>query len=44
MSSRSYHLHELEIARSLEDSRRVMPEIGAQRRRVLDLGCDRGRH
>ena len=42
MSSRSYHLHELEIARSLEDSRRVMPEIGAQHRRVLDLGCGAG--
>lgn len=42
MSSRSYHLHELEIARSLEDSRRVMPQIGPQHRRVLDLGCGAG--
>ena len=42
MSTRAYHLHELEIARSLDDSRRVMPEIRAQHRRVLDLGCGAG--
>ncbi|MCB0205774.1 MAG: hypothetical protein KDH89_13210 [Anaerolineae bacterium] len=42
MSTRAYHLHELEIARSLDDSRRVMPEIRPQHRRVLDLGCGAG--
>ncbi|MEZ4769786.1 MAG: class I SAM-dependent methyltransferase [Caldilineales bacterium] len=42
MSTRAYHLHELEIARSQEDSRRVMPEIRPQHRRVLDLGCGAG--
>lgn len=42
MSTRAYHLHELEIARSLDDSRRVMPRIGPQHRRVLDLGCGAG--
>lgn len=42
MNSRDYHLYELEIARSLEDSRRVMPKIGPQHRRVLDIGCGAG--
>lgn len=42
MSTRAYHLHELEIARALGDSQRVMPRIGPQHRRVLDLGCGAG--
>ncbi len=42
MSTRAYHLYELEIARSLDDGRRVMPRIGPQHRRVLDLGCGAG--
>ena len=42
MSTRAYHLHELEIARSLDDSRRVMPQLTSQHRRVLDLGCGAG--
>lgn len=42
MSSRDYHLLELSIARSLEDSRRVMPLIPEGCQRILDVGCGAG--
>jgi ubiquinone/menaquinone biosynthesis C-methylase UbiE len=42
MSTREYHLRELEIARSPNDPRRVMPVILPKRRRILDVGCGAG--
>ena len=40
--SHAYHLMELDIARSPDDPRRVMPVMPATCRRVLDVGCDAG--
>ena len=37
-----YHLLELQIACNPADSRRVMPKIGPQHRRILDVGCGAG--
>ncbi len=42
MTSREYHLRELEIARSPDDPRHVMPVIPPGRRRILDIGCGAG--
>lgn len=42
MSSREYHLRELEIARSPDDPRHVMPAILPRHRRILDVGCGAG--
>lgn len=40
--SHAYHLMELDIARSPDDPRRVMPVMPATCRRVLDVGCGAG--
>lgn len=40
--SDSYHLAELSIAQSADDSRRVMPVILPRHRRILDVGCGAG--
>ena len=37
-----YHLLELEIARSPDDPRCVMPELRPSYRAVLDVGCGAG--
>lgn len=42
MSSREYHLRELEIAQSPDDPRHVMPLILPRHRRILDIGCGAG--
>lgn len=42
MSSRDYHLRELEIAQSPDDPRHVMPLILPRHRRILDIGCGAG--
>lgn len=42
MSTRDYHLRELEIARSPNDPRHVMPVIQPKHRRILDVGCGAG--
>ena len=42
MSTREYHLRELEIARSPKDPRHVMPAILPKHRRILDVGCGAG--
>ena len=42
VDSRAYHLVELDIARSLDDPRRVMPVIPSECRRILDVGCGAG--
>ena len=42
MSTREYHLRELEIARSPNDPRHVMPAILPKHRRILDVGCGAG--
>ena len=42
MSSKDYHLRELEIARSPGDPRHVMPAILSRHRRILDIGCGAG--
>jgi ubiquinone/menaquinone biosynthesis C-methylase UbiE len=42
MTSRDYHLREMEIARSPGDPRHVMPAILPQHRRILDIGCGAG--
>jgi ubiquinone/menaquinone biosynthesis C-methylase UbiE len=38
----AYHVLELQIASDPVDSRRVMPTIGAQHRRIVDVGCGAG--
>ena len=38
----AYHLLELQIASNPADTRRVMPAIGRDMRRVLDVGCGAG--
>lgn len=42
MTTREYHLRELEIARSPGDPRHVMPEVLPKHRRILDVGCGAG--
>lgn len=42
MSTRAYHLTELQIAHSPDDPRHVMPTIRADHRRVLDVGGGAG--
>jgi SAM-dependent methyltransferase len=42
MSTRAYHLMELEIARDSADPRRSLPELRPHHRRVLDIGCGAG--
>lgn len=42
MSTREYHLRELEIARAPNDPRHVMPAILPKHRRILDVGCGAG--
>jgi ubiquinone/menaquinone biosynthesis C-methylase UbiE len=42
MSSREYHLRELDIAQSPDDPRHVMPVILPRHRRILDIGCGAG--
>lgn len=42
MTSRDYHLRELEIAQSPDDPRHVMPGILPRHRRILDIGCGAG--
>lgn len=42
MTTREYHLRELEIARSPGDPRHVMPAILPKHRRILDVGCGAG--
>jgi ubiquinone/menaquinone biosynthesis C-methylase UbiE len=42
MSTRDYHLRELEIAQSPGDPRHVMPAILPRHRRILDIGCGAG--
>jgi ubiquinone/menaquinone biosynthesis C-methylase UbiE len=43
VSSTDYHLKELKIALSPMDPRRVLPEIGLEAERVLDVGCGVGK-
>jgi ubiquinone/menaquinone biosynthesis C-methylase UbiE len=38
----AYHVLELQIAANPADSRRVMPAIRAEHRRILDVGCGAG--
>lgn len=38
----AYHVLELQIASNPADTRRVMPVIGAEHRRILDVGCGAG--
>jgi len=40
--SEAYHLLELQIACNPADTRRVMPKIRPQHRRILDVGCGAG--
>lgn len=42
MSSRDYHLRELQIAQSPNDPRHVMPAIEPRHRRILDVGGGAG--
>ena len=42
MAVGSYHLLELQIASDPADSRRVMPAIRSEHRRILDVGCGAG--
>jgi SAM-dependent methyltransferase len=41
-NSPEYHLAELAVARSTDDPRRILPDIPAAARRVLDIGCGAG--
>ncbi|MEA3335014.1 MAG: class I SAM-dependent methyltransferase [Chloroflexota bacterium] len=42
MSSRDYHVKELNIAQNPDDPRHVMPIIGPDHWRILDVGCGAG--
>jgi len=42
MAVDNYHLHELCIAKTAGDPRRILPPVGKEDRRVLDLGCGAG--
>lgn len=42
MTSKAYHLQELEIARNHDDPRHIMPPISAQQEKILDVGCGAG--
>ena len=42
MSSEAYHLEELEIAKRLDDARRIVPPMDEGHRRILDIGCGVG--
>ncbi len=42
MSEIAYHIGELEIARSVNDTRRIMPELPESFESILDLGCGIG--
>lgn len=37
-----YHLAELELARSAQDPRRILPDIPQDAKRILDIGCGAG--
>lgn len=37
-----YHLAELELARSVRDPRRILPDIPQNAKRILDIGCGAG--
>jgi ubiquinone/menaquinone biosynthesis C-methylase UbiE len=41
-NSPEYHLAELALARATNDPRRILPDIPADARRVLDIGCGAG--
>ena len=41
-NSPEYHLAELALARATSDPRRILPDIPAGARRVLDIGCGAG--
>lgn len=42
MSEIAYHLGELEIARNVDDARRILPELPETFESILDLGCGIG--
>ncbi|HKQ80565.1 MAG TPA: methyltransferase domain-containing protein [Blastocatellia bacterium] len=42
MSEIAYHLRELEIARTVDDARRILPELPEAFESILDLGCGIG--
>jgi ubiquinone/menaquinone biosynthesis C-methylase UbiE len=42
MSEIAYHLGELEIARTVDDARRILPELPEMFESILDLGCGIG--
>jgi ubiquinone/menaquinone biosynthesis C-methylase UbiE len=42
MDSHTYHLEELSIAGDPDDPRRVMPPVGENHQRILDVGCGAG--
>src|SRR5215211_7883206 len=42
MDSSHYHRLELSIATDPADPRRIMPQIDARHRRILDVGCGAG--
>src|SRR5262245_7954626 len=42
MSEIAYHVGELEVARTLNDPRRVMPTLPDQYQSILDVGCGAG--
>ncbi len=42
MSEMEYHLREAQIARSAGDTRRILPVVPRDARRVLDIGCGAG--
>jgi ubiquinone/menaquinone biosynthesis C-methylase UbiE len=42
MSEIAYHLGELEIARTVDDARRILPELPETFESILDLGCGIG--